>query len=165
MVSGKVWTFGDNCDTGQIVPGRYIPVTDSHELAKHAFEDVAPNFVKEVQKGDIVVAGTNFGCGSSREHAPKALKFAGVSAVVAESFARIFYRNALNIGLLAIPVFGIRKETKQGDLLEIDVTRGIVKNCTRNKTFKFVPYDQFIIDMLAEGGITKYTLKMLEKND
>jgi 3-isopropylmalate/(R)-2-methylmalate dehydratase small subunit len=160
--SGKVWRFGANCDTGQIIPGKYVPVTDPHELAKHLFEDVRPDLLGQLTPGDIVVAGPNFGCGSSREHAPKALKYAGVSAVVADSFARIFFRNALNIGLLAIPAFGVSSEVEEGHSLTVKVREGRVIYREKGKEFSFVPYDDFILEMIENGGIIKHTLKMLQ---
>jgi 3-isopropylmalate/(R)-2-methylmalate dehydratase small subunit len=124
---------------------------------------VAPDFRKQIAPGDVVVAGRNFGCGSSREHAPKALKFAGVSAVVADAFARIFFRNALNIGLLAIPVPGISGETATGDVLEIDVYQGQIVNLTRGRRHAFVPYDDFILEMIEAGGIVQQTIQMLKE--
>ena len=163
VLSGKVWKFGENCDTGQIIPGRYVPLTDPHELARHLFEDVAPGFRSKVSKGDMIVAGRNFGSGSSREHAPKSIKYSGISAVIADSFARIFYRNALNIGLLAIPAPGISKETNTGDILEVDVYKGRILNRTNNKPYEFIPYDHFIIEMLEAGGIVNQTINMLKK--
>ncbi len=162
IITGKVWKFGDNCDTGQIIPGRYVPLSDPYELATHLFEDVAPDFRAQITPGDIIVAGKNFGAGSSREHAPKSIKFSGIAAVVADSFARIFYRNALNIGLPAIPLPGIRQETDTGDILEIDVYKGSLMNTTRNLEYKFVPYDPFIIEMLEAGGIVQQTINWLK---
>jgi len=156
---GKVWKFGEEIDTGQIMPGRYVLLTEPQELAEHVFEDVAPEFAKNVQHGDIIVAGRNFGCGSSREHAPKGIRGVGVAAVVADSFARIFFRNALNLGLLAIPIPGIGKAVNEGDTLEIDLERGIVKNIASGEPFSFTPYDAFIMDMIREGGIINYTCK------
>ena len=158
---GKVWKFGEEIDTGQIMPGRYVPLTDPQELAGHVFEDVAPEFAKGVRQGDIIVAGRNFGCGSSREHAPKGIRGVGVAAVVADSFARIFFRNALNLGLPAIPIPGISKAVNAGDTLEIDLVRGVVKNIVSGEPFSFPPYDAFIMDMIREGGIINYTFKKL----
>lgn len=162
IFSGKVWKFGDDCDTGQIVPGRYVPLTDPGELAGHLFEDVAPDFRARVSRGDIIVAGKNFGSGSSREHAPKAIKHAGIQAVVADSFARIFYRNALNIGLLAIPAPGVGGGTDTGDTLEVDVYEGRITNLDRKKSFRFVPYDADILEMLESGGIVRQTINMIK---
>jgi 3-isopropylmalate/(R)-2-methylmalate dehydratase small subunit len=162
IICGRVWKLGDDCDTGQIIPGRYVPLTDPQELAIHLFEDVAPDFRKKISPGDIIVAGRSFGTGSSREHAPKAVKFSGIAAVVADSFARIFYRNALNIGLLAIPIPGISQKTENGNMLEIDVYQGRVTNRTKKSVHEFVPYDPFIIDMLEAGGIVQQTINWLK---
>jgi 3-isopropylmalate/(R)-2-methylmalate dehydratase small subunit len=163
VISGRIWKLGDNCDTGQIVPGRYVPLTDPEELATHLFEDVTPDFRKKISPGDIIVAGKSFGTGSSREHAPKAIKYSGIAAVVADSFARIFYRNALNIALPVIPIPGIGRETDDGDILEIDIYQGCVTNRTKNTEHRFVPYDPFIIDMLEAGGIVEQTMNWLIK--
>ncbi len=162
IITGKVWKFGDNCDTGQIIPGRYVPLSDPYELATHLFEDVAPDFRAQITPGDIIVAGKNFGAGSSREHAPKSIKFSGIAAVVADSFARIFYRNALNIGLPVIPIPGINQDTDIGDVLEIDVYKGRIRNVTSGLGYEFVPYDPFIIEMLEAGGIVQQTINLLE---
>lgn len=164
-IRGKAWLFSDDVDTGQIIPGKYIPVTDPYELAKHVFEDVRPDFVRKVQEGDIVVGGENFGSGSSREHAPKALKYSGVSAVVAKSFARIFYRNALNIGLLAIAIPDINEKVEESDVLIIDAYKGEIENVSKKEKYLFKPFDSFVLDMLEAGGIIKYTLdKVKNKN-
>lgn len=155
--SGQAWLFGDEIDTGQIVPGQYVPLSDPKEIAEHLFEDVRPSFRTEMAQGDIVVAGRNFGCGSSREHAPKALRGSGVSAVLADSFARIFYRNSLNLGLAVIPIPGIRSEIEEGDEIEIDMTGGLVVNKTRNLTYHFTPYEPFVVEMISAGGVIPYT--------
>lgn len=162
VFSGRVWKFGDDCDTGQIIPGRYVPLTDPHELSSHLFEDVAPDFRQKVCRGDIIVAGRNFGSGSSREHAPKAIKYAGIAAVVADSFARIFYRNALNIGLPAIAAPGVSSEANTGDLLQINVYEGRIMNKDQNKSYRFVPYSKNIIEMLEAGGIVQQTMDMVK---
>ena len=162
LITGKVWKFGDNCDTGQIIPGRYVPLSDPYELASHLFEDVAPDFRAKITPGDIIVAGKNFGAGSSREHAPKSIKFSGIAAVVADSFARIFYRNALNIGLPVIPIPEIEKETEVGDVLQIDIYSGRIKNMTNHTEYAFEPYDPFIVEMLEAGGIVQQTIHMLK---
>ncbi len=133
IITGKVWKFGDNIDTDLIIAARYLNTSDPHELAKHVMEDADPNFVKKMQPGDIIVAGENFGCGSSREHAPIALKAAGVSAVVAKSFARIFYRNAFNMGL---PIFELNETDKisEGDLISIEMDKGNIVDINKNIT-------------------------------
>lgn len=135
MITGKVWKFGDNIDTDLIIAARYLNTSDPHELAKHVMEDADPDFVKKLQPGDIIVAGENFGCGSSREHAPIALKAAGVAAVVAKSFARIFYRNAFNMGL---PIFELSETDKinEGDLISIDMEKGVVKDLNKHIEYK-----------------------------
>ena len=162
---GNVWKFGEEIDTGQIIPGRYVPLTDPEQLAKHVFEDVAPEFTANIQQGDIIVAGRNFGCGSSREHAPKGLIGAGISAVVADSFARIFYRNSLNLGLFVIEIPGISAATEEGDIFDIDMEKGKLSNLSKGLKYSFSPYEDFIMDIIKEGGVMKYTLKkLLEEN-
>lgn len=159
-ISGKVWYFGDNIDTDLIIAARYLNTSDPKELAKHVMEDADPDFVKKVKEGDIIVAGENFGCGSSREHAPIALKAAGVSAVVAKSFARIFYRNAFNTGL---PIFELAEtdEIKEGDTISISMESGEVKNGA--KTYKFTPIPPFMQELLESGGLMNYAKKEITK--
>ena len=153
QLSGKVWHFGDNIDTDLIIAARYLNTSDPKELAKHVMEDIDPQFVNKVKAGDIIVAGENFGCGSSREHAPIALKAAGVSAVVAKSFARIFYRNAFNMGL---PIFELDEsnEIKEGDIISISMESGEIKNSA--KTYKFTPIPPFMQELLSCGGLINY---------
>ncbi len=151
---GLVFKFGDNVDTDVIIPARYLNSSDPAELATHCMEDIDADFVKKVNKGDIIVANKNFGCGSSREHAPIAIKAAGVSCVIAETFARIFYRNAINIGLPIIECPEAAKAIEAGDTVEIDFASGQIKDVTKNMTFKgqaFPPFMQKIID--SEGLI------------
>lgn len=157
IICGSAWKFGAECDTGQIIPGKYIPLTDPVELASHVFEGIRPEFRKQIKQGDIIVAERNFGCGSSREHAPKAIRYAGISAVVADSFARIFYRNALNLGLLPIAIPGISAQVTEGDQLEIKPLEGTVRNVTTKREFHFTPYEPFIMEMIKHGGIIEYT--------
>ncbi|MDY0365482.1 MAG: 3-isopropylmalate dehydratase small subunit [Arcobacter butzleri] len=154
-INGKVWNFGDNIDTDLIIAARYLNSSDPAHLAKFVMEDADPTFAKKVQKGDIIVAGENFGSGSSREHAPIALKAAGVGAVVAKSFARIFYRNAFNMGL---PIFELKEsdEIKEGDNIEIDFDAGEIKNLTTNKIYKFTPIPPFMQELLSAGGLMNY---------
>lgn len=156
QLSGKVWCFGDNIDTDLIIAARYLNTSDPKELAKHVMEDADPDFVKKVQVGDIIVAGENFGCGSSREHAPIALKAAGVSAVVAKSFARIFYRNAFNMGL---PIFELAEtdEIKEGDTISISMESGEINNGA--KTYRFIPIPPFMQELLDCGGLMNYAKK------
>lgn len=158
-ISGKVWCFGDNIDTDLIIAARYLNTSDPKELAKHVMEDADPEFVKKVKAGDIIVAGENFGCGSSREHAPIALKAAGVSAVVAKSFARIFYRNAFNTGL---PIFELLEtgEIKEGDNIAISMESGEIKNGA--KTYKFTPIPPFMQELLDAGGLMNYAKKEIK---
>lgn len=159
QLSGKVWCFGDNIDTDLIIAARYLNTSDPKELAKHVMEDADPEFVKKVGLGDIIVAGENFGCGSSREHAPIALKAAGVSAVVAKSFARIFYRNAFNTGL---PIFELSEigEIKEGDMLSISMESGEIKNGA--KTYRFTPIPPFMQELLDCGGLMNYAKKEIK---
>ncbi|OJF17231.1 MAG: 3-isopropylmalate dehydratase small subunit [Bacillaceae bacterium G1] len=154
---GRAWVFGDNVDTDVISPGQYLKLT-VEEIAQHVMEGADPEFAKKVQPGDVVVAGKNFGCGSSRESAPAALKHAGVGAVVAEFFARIFYRNAINIGL---PVLECKqaKEIQPGDELEIDLEKGEIRNLTQNKTYQVSPFPPRILDILQAGGLVPYLEK------
>jgi len=159
-IKGKIWRFGDNIDTDVIIPGRYLRTFSLDDLASHVMEGVDPNFAKNVQKGDIIVADENFGCGSSREQAPVALKHAGVSAVIATSFARIFYRNAINIGL---PVIVANIKAYDGDILKIDLSEGIIYNLTTHQTFKIEPFKKFMLEILEDGGLVNHYLKMKEK--
>lgn len=155
-IEGKVWKFGDNIDTDVIIPGRYLRTFSLDDLAAHVMEGIDPKFAKNVQKGDIIVADWNFGCGSSREQAPVALKHAGVSAIVAKSFARIFYRNAINIGL---PVIVADVDAKNEDVLKINLEKGIIENLTTNKTFKIEPFKKFMLDILKDEGLVSHYLK------
>jgi 3-isopropylmalate/(R)-2-methylmalate dehydratase small subunit len=153
-IKGKAWNYGDNINTDFMLPGKYLELTDPKELAKHAMEGIDPSFAKKVQKGDIVVGGKNMGLGSSREHAPLALKHSGVGAVVAESFARIFYRNSFNVGLAAIECPGISKKAKTGDDIEIDTVTGTVT--VKGEKLKIKPLPDFMVQLLNEGGLVPY---------
>jgi len=159
-IHGKIWKFGDNIDTDVIIPGRYLRTFSLDDLAAHVMEGVDPDFAKNVQRGDIVVASENFGCGSSREQAPVALKHAGVSAIVAKSFARIFYRNAINIGL---PVIVAEINASNGDVLEIDLEDGTIKNKTTGESFKIEPFKKFMLEILKDGGLVSHYLKKRDK--
>jgi len=156
-IRGKVWKYGDNVDTDVIIPARYLNVSDPAELARHCLEDLDRSFASAVRPGDIVVAGANFGCGSSREHAPLALKAAGVACVVAESFARIFYRNAINIGLPIVECGEAAKATAAGQVLEVDLERGEVRNHDTGQVFRAQPYPPFMLELMAAGGLVAYT--------
>jgi methanogen homoaconitase small subunit len=159
-IHGKVWKFGDNIDTDVIIPGRYLRTFSLDDLAAHVMEGVDPDFSKNVQKGDIVVASENFGCGSSREQAPVALKHAGVSAIVAKSFARIFYRNAINIGL---PVIIAEINASNGDVLKINLEKGTILNETTGESFKIEPFKKFMLEILKDGGLVNHYLKKRDK--
>ena len=160
---GRVWKFGDDVDTDAIIPGRFLIINDPAELAKHAFEGVRPEFSREVRPGDIVVAGENFGCGSSREHAPMALKGAGVRCVIAKSFARIFFRNSINIGvtLLECPE---ADRIAEGDVLEVDEARGEIKNKTKGETYRAKPLPEFLMEIVRSGGLIEYARKIVEQS-
>jgi len=155
-MQGRVWKFGDNIDTDLIIPARYLNTSDPKELAKHAMEDADPNWVKKMKPGDFIVAGENFGCGSSREHAPVALKAAGVSAVIAKSFARIFYRNAINIGLPILEAPKAAEAIKEGDAVEVDLSAGEIKDLTTGKKFNAQPFPEFMQKIINAGGLIKY---------
>ena len=151
--TGKVFKFGDNVDTDVIIPARYLNAPDPSELAKHCMEDIDPEFVNKVSVGDIIVATKNFGCGSSREHAPIAIKASGVSCVIAETFARIFYRNAINIGLPILECDEAAKEIKDGDTVSVDFNTGVITDETTGKTYQAEPFPEFIKDMISKGGL------------
>ena len=153
---GSVFKYGDNVDTDVIIPARYLNATDGKELAKHCMEDIDKEFIHKVQKGDIIVANKNFGCGSSREHAPLAIKCAGVSCVIAETFARIFYRNAINIGLPIIECEEAAKAIEVGDQVEIDFDSGIITNKTKNQQYQGQAFPPFMQKIITAGGLVNY---------
>jgi 3-isopropylmalate/(R)-2-methylmalate dehydratase small subunit len=155
-IKGKVWKFGDDINTDEIIPARYLVTTDPEELAKHVMEDADPDFPNKVNPGDIIVAGKNFGCGSSREHAPLALKGAKIGAIIAESFARIFYRNAINLGLPIIESPEAAKEIEEGDIVEVDLEKGIIKNVTKGKEYTFKPLPESLQKVFEAGGLMEY---------
>ena len=154
-MQGKVWKFGDNVDTDLIIAARYLNTSEPSELAKHVMEDADPEFVSKMTSGDIIVAGENFGCGSSREHAPIALKAAGINAIIAPTFARIFYRNAFNMGL---PIFELEEsaEINEGDTVRVDMDDGVVINITQAKTYKFTPIPEFMQELVNAGGLIEF---------
>lgn len=160
---GRVWTFKDNIDTDVIIPARYLNTTNSHELAAHCMEDIDPDFANKVNQGDIIVAGKNFGCGSSREHAPLAIKSTGISCVIAKSFARIFYRNAINIGLPILECDGSIEEIASGDELEVNTDEGIITNLTTGKIYTAKPFPEFIKEIINAGGLLNYAKKVDSK--
>ncbi len=158
IIKGKAWKFGDDISTDHIIPGRFYHLRSNlEELTKHIFDDVSPNFAQRITRGDIIVAGKNFGLGSSREHAPLTIKLAGIDAVVAESFARIFYRNAINVGLAAIicPV----KDIDEGDELDIKVDEGLLTDITSGRDKRFPPLPDIMRQILNEGGLDNYIRK------
>jgi 3-isopropylmalate/(R)-2-methylmalate dehydratase small subunit len=161
-IKGKAWNYGNDVNTDFILPGRYLELTDNNKLAEHAMEGIDPNFAKAVKKGDVIVGGRNFGLGSSREHAPIALKYSGVGVVIAESFARIFYRNAFNVGLAAIECPNISKEVKTGDSVEVDLNNGII-TVNDKKKLKINPLPPFMITLLNEGGLVPYIHKHINE--
>ncbi len=161
MLKGKVHKYGANVDTDVIIPARYLNLSEPDELAKHCMEDIDKDFLKRVQPGDIMVATTNFGCGSSREHAPLAIKAAGISCIIAKSFARIFFRNAINIGLPLLESEEAVDKIEDGDLVEIDLSRGSIKNLNSGKMFTAKPYPEFMAELIAAGGLVEYTRKRI----
>ena len=158
---GKAHKYGANVDTDAIIPARYLNVSEPAELAAHCMEDIDEEFLKRVKPGDMVVATTNFGCGSSREHAPIALKAAGVSCVIAQSFARIFFRNAINIGLPLLECT-MADRIDAGDVLEVTLETGEIKNITKGKTYKAEPYPDFMMELVSAGGLIEYTKKRIK---
>jgi 3-isopropylmalate/(R)-2-methylmalate dehydratase small subunit len=162
-VTGTAIKFGDNVDTDVILPGKYLVLIDPKDLAKHAMAGLDPAFPEKAKKGIIVVGGKNFGCGSSREQAPLALKYAGVQCVLAESFARIFFRNAINIGLPAIEVKGVAAAVDNGDLLEVDFEAGKVQNISKKKSLPANKLPPFIVEILADGGLIENLRRKMQK--
>jgi 3-isopropylmalate/(R)-2-methylmalate dehydratase small subunit len=161
-LKGKVHKYGADVNTDVIIPARYLNVSDPDELARHCMEDIDADFLSRVEPGDIIMATTNFGCGSSREHAPLAIKAAGVSCVIAKSFARIFFRNAINIGLPLLECAAAVAKTESGDLLEVDLSRGEIRNLTSGKIFAAKPYPDFMAELISAGGLIEYTKERLD---
>ncbi len=161
VLRGRAHKFGDNIDTDIIIPARYLVTTDPAELAKHCMEAIAPDFPQRVQRGDIIVAGENFGCGSSREHAPLAIKGLGISCVIAKSFARIFYRNAFNIGLPVLECPQAVEDIREGDELEVNLETGTIHNRTTGKTYQAMPIPPFMRQILEAGGLISYVQRKL----
>lgn len=157
-LTGKAWKFGDDVNTDEIIPARYLNVSDAFELAAHCMEDIDPDFMKKISKGDIIVADKNFGCGSSREHAPLAIKTAGISCVIAKSFARIFYRNSINIGLPILECAEAASKINEGDQIEIDLSSGTITNLTKKKTYKAQPFPEFMQKIISAGGLMNYVM-------
>jgi len=161
ILKGQVHKYGANVDTDVIIPARYLNVSDPLELAKHCMEDIDAQFVKKVKPGDIIMADTNFGCGSSREHAPLSIKSAGVSCVIARSFARIFFRNAINIGLPLLECSECVEKTRAGDKLEVDLSSGKIVNLSNDLVFTAKPYPDFMSELIKAGGLIEFTKKKL----
>ena len=160
---GRVFKYGDNVDTDVIIPARYLNVSSGEELAKYCMIDIDPDFVKKMHKGDIIVATKNFGCGSSREHAPLAIKCAGVSCVIASTFARIFYRNAINIGMPILECEEAANDIEDGNEVEVNFDTGIITNITKNKTYEAQAFPEFIKKIMAADGLVEYTKKKLKQ--
>lgn len=160
-LKGRAWVFGDSIDTDMITPGKYLAILEPKGLAEHLLEGKDPDFPKRVKPGDVIVAGENFGCGSSREHAVAAMKGAEVACVVAESFARIFYRNALNLALPVLEVPEVSKNVKSGDVVEVDLTKGTVKNTRSGKTLTGTPLTDKAVELLEAGGLVNIVRKKL----
>ena len=161
LIKGRTWRFGNDIDTDAIIPARYLNTSDPVELARHIMEDADKDFPIKVKAGDMIVAGKNFGCGSSREHAPIAIKAAGIRAVVAKSFARIFYRNAFNIGLPIFESEAASEAVKEGDEIEIDADNGVIRNLTTNVEYKANPIPPFMQELIASGGLVEWTKRKL----
>lgn len=163
-MKGKTWKFGINIDTDAIIPARYLNMSLPEELAKHCMEDADPDFSNKVSHSDIIVADKNFGCGSSREHAPIAIKAAGVSCVIAPTFARIFYRNAINIGLPILECEEAVAGIKEGDVVEVNTDTGVIKNVTTGVVFQAAPFPEFIENIMAAGGLMAYVKERTTNN-
>ena len=161
MLKGKVHKYGADVDTDAIIPARYLNVSEPAKLAKHCMEDIDQDFVSRIKPGDIIMATTNFGCGSSREHAPLAIKAAGVSCIIAKSFARIFFRNAINIGLPLLECEEAVDKTEAGDTLEVELSSGRIKNLTKGMAFAAKPYPDFMAELISAGGLIEHTKKRL----
>lgn len=155
-LSGRAWKFGDNIDTDVIYPAQYLVSFEPQEAAKHAMEGIEPSFSTKIERGDIIIGGRNFGCGSAREQAPLALKYAGIGAVLAESFARTFYRNAINVGLPVLAIPGISNAVSPGDKITVELTKGLVHNLSTGKELKTNPLPEFVFNIIKAGGAVPY---------
>lgn len=165
VLKGKVWIFGNDIDTDAIIPARYLNTSDPAELARHCMEDADPSFPKKVSRGDIIVAGKNFGCGSSREHAPLAIKEAGIACVIAESFARIFYRNAINIGLPILESAEAAAFLKEGRQVEVNLDIGEIMEISTGQKFFAVPFPPFMQEIMAKGGLINFVREKVTKGE
>ena len=164
-LQGQVWKYDDNVDTDAIIPARYLNVSTPEELALHCMEDIDASFATAVRPGDMIVAGENFGCGSSREHAPLALKGAGVSCVIAQSFARIFFRNSINVGLPILECSPAVDDAKKGHLLEVVLETGEVRNLSTGSVYQAEPYPTFMMEIINAGGLVPYTRERLDRDN
>jgi 3-isopropylmalate/(R)-2-methylmalate dehydratase small subunit len=162
IIKGNAFVFGANIDTDQIYPGRFLDLTDPEDVANHAMEGADPDFIKRVQKGDIIVASTNFGCGSSREHAAVTLKAVGIGAILADSFGRIFYRNAINLGIPALVCPGINNSVNKGDIMRVDIESGEVINETTGAVLYAQPFSAYVLSILENGGIKPLIKRQLQ---
>lgn len=158
VVQGRAWKFGDNVNTDEIIPARYLNVSDPEILARHCMEDADERFAGSVRAGDIIVAGHNFGCGSSREHAPLCIKAAGVSCVIGATFARIFNRNAINIGLPILECAEAADKIQEGDTVRVDFAQGLIENVTRNETYRAAPFPEFMREIIEAGGLMNWAM-------
>lgn len=156
MIEAKTVKYGDNVDTDVIIPARYLNINDVNELTKHCMEDLDKDYFEKINGGAVIVAGKNFGCGSSREHAPLVIKESGVTLVIAETFARIFYRNAINIGLSIIECPEAAKDAENNDVLEVDLKKGVIRNKTKNKSYSAAPFPEFMQEIIDKGGLVEY---------
>lgn len=163
-LEGDVWKYGDDVDTDVIIPARYLNTSDPAELAKHCLEDLDDEFTEKMSEGDIIVAGDNFGCGSSREHAPLAIKAAGVSCIIANSFARIFYRNSINIGLPILESEEAVNSISEGDRISVDLDQGLIKNISKNEEYQARPFPGFMQELIASGGLINYLQEQVNNN-
>ena len=163
ILRGKAWKYGDNVDTDAIIPARYLNVSGAKELAAHCMEDIDAHFASSVKEGDIIVAGENFGCGSSREHAPISIKGAGVSCVIAASYARIFYRNAINIGLPILESAEAARDIEAGEEIEVNIEDGLIRNLTTGKEYRTAAYPRFMLAVINAGGLVGYTVRRIEE--
>lgn len=162
ILKGKVWKFGNNIDTDAIIPARYLNTSDPAELAKHLMEDADRDFPSKVKSGDLIIAKANFGCGSSREHAPIAIKAAGIQAVVAKSFARIFYRNSFNIGLPIFESEEAAEKIREGDEIEVDADSGVIRNVTNGEEYTAKPIPPFMQELISAGGLIEWTKRRIK---
>ena len=162
-ITGKAWKFGDDIDTDQIIPAKYLTISDPVEISKHCFQYKRDNFASLVTEGDLIIAGNNFGCGSSREEAPFILKEIGIRAVIAKSFARIFFRNAINIGLPVIEAERIVDETSEGDILNLNLINGQIKNASKNLDYTITPVPEFLQQLINQGGLVNFVKRELGK--